>query len=140
MKTEPCYICWSMAAKSIFLIEDDKIYGEYLSKSLGPPDEYKVHHFLTAEDALRAMATEMPDAWIVDFQLPRMSGIELFEKIKDKTSNEVKIIMLSAIDDGSMVLGFIQKGVRDYVIKDESVIESLQAILSGKDEDYFLFN
>ena len=35
--------------------------------------------------------------------------------------------------------GFIQKGVRDYVIKDDKVIESLVAILEGKDDDY-LFN
>jgi hypothetical protein len=47
--------------------------------------------------------------------------------------------MLSAIDDGNMVLSFIQKGVRDYVIKDENVIESLVAVLEGKDDDY-LFN
>jgi hypothetical protein len=38
-----------------------------------------------------------------------------------------------------MVLSFIQKGVRDYVIKDENVIESLKAILDGKEDDY-LFN
>jgi len=39
-----------------------------------------------------------------------------------------------------MVLSFIQKGVRDYVIKDENVIESLEAILGGKEEDYYLFD
>jgi DNA-binding NarL/FixJ family response regulator len=128
-----------MAAKSIFLIEDDKIYAEYLCKSLEQTQEYTVSHFLFAEDALQALSGKMPDALIVDFQLPKMSGIEFFEKIKD-TSKETKIILLSAIDDGSMVLSFIQKGVRDYVIKDESAVESLQAILSGKEEDYFLFN
>ncbi len=48
--------------------------------------------------------------------------------------------MLSASDDGNMVLSFIQKGVRDYVIKDENVIESLQAILSGKADDFIPFN
>ena len=48
--------------------------------------------------------------------------------------------MLSALDDGNMVLSFIQKGVRDYVIKDESVIESLGAVLEGKEDDYYLFN
>jgi DNA-binding NarL/FixJ family response regulator len=45
--------------------------------------------------------------------------------------------MLSALDDGNMVLSFIQKGVRDYVIKDENVIHSLQAIISGNDDHYF---
>jgi hypothetical protein len=39
-----------------------------------------------------------------------------------------------------MVLSFIKKGVRDYVIKDDNVIESLTAILEGKEEDYYLFD
>lgn len=128
-----------MAAKDIFLIEDDNIYAEYIRRSLEQTQEYKVSHYLSAEDALQAINGKMPEALIVDYRLPKMSGIELFESIKDKFPKETKIVLLSAIDDGSMVLSFIQKGVRDYVIKDENVIESLQAILSGKDEDYFLF-
>lgn len=124
-----------MAINNIFLIEDDKIYAEYISKSL--QTDYKISHFLSAEEALTAMTTQQPDAFIVDYRLPKMSGIELFQEINSKVSENTKIIMLSAIDDGSMVLSFIQKGVRDYVIKDDSVITSLKAILSGKDEDYF---
>ncbi len=129
-----------MAAKDIFLIEDDSIYAEYIRKSLEQTGEYNVSHYLSAEAALQAMNGKTPEALIVDYRLPKMSGIELFESIKDKFPKDTKIILVSAIDDGSMVLSFIQKGVRDYVIKDENVIESLQAILSGKDEDYFLFN
>jgi len=47
---------------------------------------------------------------------------------------------LSSLDDGNMVLNFIQRGVRDYVIKDENVIDSLVAVLSGNEDDYYLFN
>ena len=47
--------------------------------------------------------------------------------------------MLSALDDGNMVLSFIQRGVRDYVIKDDGVIESLTAVLEGNEDEYYLF-
>jgi PleD family two-component response regulator len=50
------------------------------------------------------------------------------------------VILLSSLDDGNMVLSFIQRGVRDYVIKDENVIDSLMSILSGSEDDYYLFN
>ena len=101
----------------IFLIEDDEIYAEFVKKALGQNADYKI-----------------------DYKLPGMSGHELYEKIKSKIGNENKIIMLSALDDGNMVLSFIQKGVRDYVIKDENVIESLESILAGKEDDYYLFD
>ncbi len=124
---------------TIFLIEDDEIYAEFIKKSLSQNADYKVSVFSSGEDAAKAMTT-VPDVMIVDYKLPGMTGIDFYESIKSKLKDEHKVIMLSAIDDGNMVLSFIQRGVRDYVIKDESVIDSLIAILEGKEEDYYLFS
>lgn len=124
----------------IFLIEDDTIYAEFLKKALGQNPEYKINAFVNAEDALVSLNSNLPDALIIDYKLPGISGIEFYEKIKGRVKEEHKVIMLSALDDGNMVLSFIQKGVRDYVIKDENVIESLRAILEGKEDDSYLFN
>jgi DNA-binding NarL/FixJ family response regulator len=121
----------------IFLVEDDTIYSEFIQKALSQNRDYKVKTFVSAEDALKAINGRLPDVVIVDYKLPGLSGIELYEKIKSKIREHNKVIMLSALDDGNMVLSFIQKGVRDYVIKDENVVESLQAIISGNDENYF---
>ncbi|MBS1558457.1 MAG: response regulator [Bacteroidetes bacterium] len=126
-------------AKIIFLVEDDPIYSEFIQKSLSKNADYKIHPFFSAEEALKALSDLFPDVLIVDYKLPGMSGIEFYEKIKPLITDQHKVIMLSALDDGNMVLSFIQKGVRDYVIKDENVVGSLEAILSGKDEDYLLF-
>jgi DNA-binding NarL/FixJ family response regulator len=124
---------------NIFLVEDDEIYSEFVRRALSQNPDYKITAFFTAEDALKAINGKLPDVFIVDYKLPGMSGIDFYEKIKPQIKDENRVIMLSALDDGNMVLSFIQKGVRDYVIKDENVIDSLEAILSGKDED-FLFN
>jgi len=78
-----------------------------------------------------------PDVLILDYKLPGMTGIELYEQVKDQLSSEVKVIMMSAIDDGNLVLDFIKKGVRDYVVKDEKVINTLTSIIEGEDDIYF---
>ena len=122
---------------NIFLIEDDAIYSEFIRKGLSANTSYNVKPFASAEDALKEINGKLPDVIIVDYKLPGLTGIELYEKIKSKITDSNKVIMLSALDDGNMVLSFIQKGVRDYVIKDENVISSLQAIISGDDENYF---
>jgi len=124
----------------IFLIEDDTIYAEFLKKALGQNPEYKINAFLNGEDAFAAINGKLPDAFIIDYKLPGMTGIDLFEKIKDRLADENKVILMSALDDGNMVLSFIQKGVRDYVIKDENVIDSLRSILEGTEDDSYLFN
>lgn len=126
---------------TIYLIEDDEIYAQFVKKALEKTNpDYKVRTFSSAEDALKAVNGTLPEVMIVDYKLPDMSGIDLYENIKSRVTDHNKVIMLSALDDGNMVLSFIQRGVRDYVIKDENVIESLVALLEGKEDDYYLFN
>jgi len=128
-------------AMEIYLIEDDEIYAEFIRKSLlGQNADWKIRHFITAEEAEKAINGKLPEVLIIDYKLPGISGIDLYDRIKHKVKENNKVIMLSALDDGQMVLGFIQKGVRDYVIKDENVVDSLKAILDGKEDDFYLFN
>jgi DNA-binding NarL/FixJ family response regulator len=78
-----------------------------------------------------------PDVLIIDYNLPGMSGIELYDEVKNRLHPDVKVIMMSAIDDGNLVLEFIRKGVRDYVVKDEKVIQTLKSVIEGDDDIYF---
>ena len=124
---------------NVYLIEDDEIYAEFIQRSLSKNPKYKVKSFTTAEECLKNVNGSV-DAYIVDYRLPGKTGIEFYEEIKPRLREDNKLIIMSAIDDGNMVLSFIKKGVRDYVIKDDNVIESLTAILEGKEEDYYLFD
>lgn len=136
-----CGVAGLSSAMEIYLIEDDEIYAEFIRKSLLSQNAaWKIRHFITAEDAEKAINGKLPEVLIIDYKLPGISGIDLYDRIKNKIKEHNKVIMLSALDDGQMVLGFIQKGVRDYVIKDENVVDSLKAILDGNEDDYYLFN
>ena len=125
---------------TIYLIEDDDIYAEFVQRSLSKKNpNFKIKVFRSAEDCL-SNGNGVADSYIVDYHLPGKSGIEFYEEIKPRLKEENKLIMMSAIDDGNMVLSFIKKGVRDYVIKDDNVIDSLTAILEGNEEDLYLFD
>jgi len=124
----------------IYLIEDDPIYAEFISKALKSDPANNIRIFSTGEDCLKAINQKLPDVMIIDYKLPGISGIDLYEKIKHHITEKNKVILLSSMDDGNMVLSFIQRGIRDYVIKDENVIDSLMAIISGEKDDYYLFN
>jgi DNA-binding response OmpR family regulator len=119
----------------VFLVEDDEAYAEFIKKSLRT--KYQIYSFLTGEECLVTMKSINPDVLILDYHLPGMTGIELYEQIKDQLDSKVKVIMMSAIDDGNLVLEFIKKGVRDYVVKDEKVIQTLTSVIEGEDDIYF---
>jgi DNA-binding NtrC family response regulator len=125
---------------TIYLVEDDTIYGEFIRRSLASRGDYDITWFETAEDALEVINKKgVADALILDYKLPGMLGIDLYEKIKSKLDADQKCILMSSIDDGNLVLSFIQRGVRDYVIKDENVIDSLIAIIEGNEDDFLSF-
>ncbi len=123
----------------VFLIEDDEVYSEFISKSLKQKNLI-VKPFYSAEECLGTMNGDYPKVIIIDYKLPGMNGIEFYQKIKsDVNEDDTKVIILSSIEDGNLVLEFIQKGIRDYVIKDDFVIDSLVSIIEGNDDDYFFF-
>jgi DNA-binding NarL/FixJ family response regulator len=98
--------------------------------------KYKIYAYHTAEDAIVALKSISPDVLIIDYKLPGMNGMELYQNVKNTINSSAKVIVMSAIDDGNLVLDFIKKGIRDYVIKDENVIESLVSIIEEDDSIY----
>jgi DNA-binding NarL/FixJ family response regulator len=133
------YIATRFYPMNIFLLEDDPVYADFIHKALKVDPSNQIRVFGTGEEFLKAVENKLPDVMILDYKLPGISGIEVYEKIKSRLTDNQKAILLSSLDDGNMVLNFIQRGVRDYVIKDENVIDSLMAILSGNEEDYYFF-
>ena len=114
----------------VFLIEDDEEYAEFLKKSLRK--KYRIHYFKNAEDCLVALKSINPDILITEYQLPGMSGIELYETVNSEYNNtDLKFILMSRIDDGNLVLDFIRKGIRNYVEKDQNVIDSIISIIES---------
>lgn len=120
--------------KKVFIVEDDEIYAEFLKKNLRT--KYKIYSYGTAEDAIVAIKSIMPDVLIIDYKLPQKNGIELYEEVKDQIKGSTKVIMMSGIDDGNLVLDFIKKGIRDYVIKDENVVKTLMDIIEDSGDIY----
>jgi DNA-binding response OmpR family regulator len=119
----------------VFLVEDDEQYAEFIKKSLRK--KYQIYSFTSAEDCLVTLKSIKPDVLILDYNLPGMTGIELYEQTKNLLNEDTKVVMMSAIDDGNLVLEFIAKGVRDYVVKDDKVIQTLTSVLEGEDDLFF---
>jgi DNA-binding NarL/FixJ family response regulator len=111
--------------KLIYVVEDDPLTSSLLKTTLSKKPDTQVITFDDATQALSACGKQVPNVLIIDYQLPGMSGIELFDALKGGLPPSTLVIMASAIDDGAMVLQFIRKGIRNYVIKDENFIPSI---------------
>ena len=120
--------------KKIYLIEDDEVYAEFIKKSLEKDKKYIIRSFTNAEDCLKALESDInPNVIIIDYFLPGMNGLQLYNKLK-KQHNKALIIVLSSNSDGNLVIELMKEGIRNYLMKDENVIDSISAILEENDD------
>ncbi len=79
-----------------------------------------------------------PDIVLLDITMPVMDGFETAEWIK-KNRPEIKVIVLSMMDDDSSIIRMIRQGARGYILKDcKPAI--LKAALQEVFENGFFFN
>lgn len=112
----------------IFVVDDDPFVTRLIAKRL-TAEGYKVETFDFGEDCLKAMDRK-PDVIILDYYFTRpgqnvMNGMEVFDKIKE-VAPDVNVIMLSGQEKGEVVLELARKGIDDYVIKDNNLIDNLE--------------
>src|SRR5437588_11547265 len=83
--------------KTVLVVEDDTGIGNFLVQAI---TQETSHHALLVADgfqALKAVASIKPSLFILDYQLPRMNGIELYDKLHTtKGLEEIPAIVISA--------------------------------------------
>lgn len=107
----------------VLLVEDEPAQREVLSYNL-EAEGFRVVTADNGEDALLLVEEEGPDVIILDWMMPRLSGIETCRRLKSRAETRtIPVIMLSArAEEVDRVRG-LETGADDYVIKPYSVLE-----------------
>jgi two-component system KDP operon response regulator KdpE len=104
----------------ILLVDDDQGIHRLLVHALGA-NGYKVTVTRTGAEAIRRVASEAPDAVILEVELADMDGQEVIAKMRAFTA--APLIVLSARDHEAEKIAAFDLGVDDYVSKPFSVGE-----------------
>ena len=66
-------------------------------------------------EALRRLEAQWPDLLIVDMMMPRMDGLTLARRVKQRA--DLPIIVLSAVDDFDAKAEALDELAEDYIVK-----------------------
>lgn len=121
-----------MSEKKLVFVVDDDIFIQNLVKKRFDGDDINVITFTYGEECLKQL-DQNPELIILDYLFYKkdeevMGGMEIFNKIKE-FNESIPVIMLSGQDRGDVVLELARKGIEDYVIKDESLIDNLEVAM-----------
>ncbi|MBB1079566.1 response regulator transcription factor [Limosilactobacillus sp. STM2_1] len=113
------------------IVDDHPIVREGLKMVIENTDDLEVTATASnGKDALEQLdkMEKLPDLVVVDLLMPTMDGGSLIDQLSNKTN----IFILSTEINVKIAQEVIKKGIRGYLLKDESplkIVESIQKIL-----------
>ncbi|MBM4206423.1 MAG: phosphate regulon transcriptional regulatory protein PhoB [Gammaproteobacteria bacterium] len=125
---------------SILVVEDDPDIRGMLAFALGRAG-FRVIETDSAEAALSRLEALLPSLAIIDWMLPRMSGVDLASRLRrDEYTRDLPIILLTAKGEEADKLRGYDAGIDDYLTKPFSpreLIARIRALLRrvGHPED-----
>ena len=117
----------------IALVDDDRNILTSVSMTL-ETEGFDVDTYTDGQSALDAFSRSMPDLAILDIKMPRMDGMDLLQRLRQKSSLPV-IFLTSKDDEIDEILG-LRMGADDYVTKPFSqrlLLERIRSLLRRKD-------
>ena len=100
--------------KKIYIVDDDE--NIVMSETMALEEEgYEIASFNNGIDAYNAIITQQPDLAILDIKMPKMDGMELLRKVREKYKFPI-IMLTSKSEEDDQLEGFVC-GADDYITK-----------------------
>jgi DNA-binding NarL/FixJ family response regulator len=84
------------------------------------------------EQAVAAVEREQPDVAIFDIQMPRLSGLDAAQRVRQRLP-AVRVLMLTAYEDEPYIIAALRAGVSGYLLKTAGSEELVRAVHSVAD-------
>ncbi|RAK60003.1 phosphate regulon transcriptional regulatory protein PhoB [Phenylobacterium hankyongense] len=108
---------------SILVVEDEDSLATLLQYNL-EKEGYDVRLANDGEEALLLVDEKLPDLVVLDWMLPKVSGIEVCRRLRQGSeSRNIPIIMLTARGEETDRIRGLDTGADDYVVKPVSMTE-----------------
>lgn len=119
----------------VVVVDDHELIRSGLSALLArEPDLHVVGSAGSGEEGIGVIAELKPDVAVVDYSLPRMSGVELCEHVTEQHPDTAVVILTGYMHD-EVVVHAIEAGARGYVYKDvegRDLTRAIRAVARGE--------
>ena len=107
----------------VLVVEDEDALASLLQYNLDK-EGYRVAVAIDGEDALMQIDEQLPDLVVLDWMLPKVSGVEVCRRLRARPeTRSLPIIMLTARGEETDRIRGLDTGADDYVVKPFSMSE-----------------
>ena len=125
--------------KHILIVEDEEGIVQFLKQGL-EEEGYIVSAANDGKEGLKLFQNDKFDLLLLDWMLPKMTGLELCKTIRQE-NNKVPIIFLTAKDTVQETVEGLKSGANDYIKKPfsfDELVERIKVQLRDKKEQEIL--
>ena len=124
-----------MTAIRILVVEDHPIVRQGLVALLNVVDGVEVvGEAADGAEAVKEFEARHPDVTLIDLRLPKMSGVEVIQRIRAAHAH-ARFIVLTTYDGDEDIYRALQAGARAYLLKGmtvEVLISAIRSVHAGK--------
>ena len=117
----------------VLIVDDEPSMTETLAELLGACG-YEVSPTTNPEEALAWTADRFYEVALVDLVMPGMSGLELAERLYER-SPETQVVIVTGNEDIESVRAGLHVGVYDYLLKGGLNLGALEAVVRRAAEE-----
>jgi DNA-binding response OmpR family regulator len=112
----------------VMVVEDDRPVGELIASIINDEDGYYAIHLTRPTQALEAMKTVTPDLLVLDVGLPGMSGIELYDRVRQDDRLKGVPVMFETAVAAEYKNDFKRRGIKMVVEKPFDLDELMRIV------------
>ncbi len=113
----------------ILLVEDNDDHATLARAALtGSEGSFLVERAASADECLAMLAKKRYDAIVLDYSLPRKSGLELLQEIEE-AAYATPVVMITSHGDEKIAVEAMKSGAYDYVSKVDDYLTNLPLAL-----------
>jgi DNA-binding NarL/FixJ family response regulator len=112
----------------VIIVDDQELFRRGLTMLLAAePDIEVVGEAGDGQEGVALAESAAPDVVLLDVRMPRLSGIEACQAIKEQVPS-AKLIMLTVSDEEADLYEAVKSGASGYLLKDSSIEQVAQAV------------
>lgn len=115
-------------SKTILII-DDSTTNVVLLQAVLNHKGYRIETALSVKEAHAVMSKRLPDLILLDLLMPRINGYEFLKEIKaDEKTENIPIIVVSALTDQENVQKSLALGAQDFISKPVDIQKLIEIV------------
>jgi class 3 adenylate cyclase/DNA-binding response OmpR family regulator len=111
----------------VLVIDDSPQIREFLTEYILLPNGFEVDIAVNGAEGLQKVLASNPDLVLMDYEMPKMSGIEVLRNLRAQGS-KVPVILMTSHGSEQVAIEVFRLGAKDYLIKPFAAQEMLDTI------------